>query len=705
MINKPVGTAVRIEIESERDAGFTVVDMFGNTVLVVDQAFSGVESGSWTTELEGSYFVLPFVTGDEPGDIRVSASLPLSLLRDTDDGRVLVLGQTVVAAADHPLDVDHFGIDLAQGQTIDITIDSAMIDSILTIDFPGARREQMASDNNKGGGLFGLGAKLTYRAPHGGRFLIVVGDAGGNRTGGYVLTVAEAPAGAASVSPPPAPMSDTAASPFGPMALHESARHDFSMRYPGGWSRVPEAQVADGVVSFDGERGASLTIVEEDLASYGIGPTTSDEYIDRALRLLTAGFPDLRQVSHERVATRQGLSADVLVANSQSDTVMSSHLVYLQDGRFGFIATYSAPQAVHDKLEPLIRHSFASFEDRSPAAVARADAILGAIQRRQAHTATRLLDGRVLLSGGMRDDLTVLSSAALYDPSIGVWTSTDGMAQERRDHTATLLADGTVLVVGGHGAGPEIHTLAERYDPSTGLWSPAGHMTVGRLRHTATLLPDRRVLVTGGGFDSAELYDVATGSWSPTGSMAQARDFHGAALLEDGRVLVSGGVDGDLTVLSSAELYDPATGIWTPTGSMVHARRWHASTRLDDGRALVPGGLGESTTLLTAEIYDPATGAWSLTRFPDEGRVRHTSTLLADGRVLVVGGQGNRGILASAELYDPATNSWSPTGGMLQARVRHTATLLADGRVLVVGGPTAARAELYDPTTGDWSAR
>lgn len=63
-----------------------------------------------------------------------------------------------------------------------------------------------------------------------------------------------------------------------------------------------------------------------------------------------------------------------------------------------------------------------------------------------------LLDGSVLVTGGASqvvDAFIPLASAELYDPSDGAWTATADMNEGRNDHTATLLLDGRVLVAGG----------------------------------------------------------------------------------------------------------------------------------------------------------------------------------------------------------------------------------------------------------------
>ena len=78
------------------------------------------------------------------------------------------------------------------------------------------------------------------------------------------------------------------------------------------------------------------------------------------------------------------------------------------------------------------------------------------ITGRNTHTATLLPDGKVLVAGGYNDNSGgMLASAEVYDPASGIWTFTnDSLANARYLHTATLLLDGTVLITGGNDKGP-----------------------------------------------------------------------------------------------------------------------------------------------------------------------------------------------------------------------------------------------------------
>jgi galactose oxidase-like protein/Kelch motif protein len=302
------------------------------------------------------------------------------------------------------------------------------------------------------------------------------------------------------------------------------------------------------------------------------------------------------------------------------------------------------------------------------------------ITPRDSHSAVRLANGKVLVAGGMRKPAAgiayrdrFLTSVEIYDPATGAWSAAGNLSLHRTGHTATLLADGTVLVVGGSTyefSGSyqwyRNHSSAEIYDPATGTWSTAGTMPSPHDGHESTLLANGTVLVFGGRGDRgpsrrAELFDPVTRIWAGTGNLTTGRYGPRAILLPNGKVLATGGSDG-FSGLDTAELYDPATGQWSPTGGMIARRFNHTATLLHSGRVLVVGGhadldFDDSDTVGvmewdTAEIYDPGTGQWSATGSMSASCYGHTATLLTDGRVLVAGGYSRAYWSSVAELYD-----------------------------------------------------
>ncbi|HEX9824306.1 MAG TPA: kelch repeat-containing protein, partial [Actinomycetota bacterium] len=108
---------------------------------------------------------------------------------------------------------------------------------------------------------------------------------------------------------------------------------------------------------------------------------------------------------------------------------------------------------------------------------------------RDAHTATLLGDGTVLIAGGFTGS-GALSAAELFDPATGTFTMLPPMTSGRYLHTATLLPNGTVLIAGGLPAiGAPASNTAELFDPASGTFTPLSTtMASGRFGHTATLL-------------------------------------------------------------------------------------------------------------------------------------------------------------------------------------------------------------------------
>ena len=339
---------------------------------------------------------------------------------------------------------------------------------------------------------------------------------------------------------------------------------------------------------------------------------------------------------------------------------------------------------------------------------------------RSGHTATLLMNGKVLVAGG--GDAT----AELFDPASTTFAPTGSMSTARYGATATLLANGKVLIAGGFGPGaselPRLQT-AELYDPLTGTFVPTGSMAFPRVLHAAALLQDGKVLITGGTIDhvgggtataNAELYDPSSGTFSTVGSMTSDRAQHTATLLANGLVLIAGGWNGHRADAADdppwdplfAELYDPASRSFSAADSMSTTRIGHSAIALADGKVIILGGIPNPQNLHQPvnpryeELYDPATNTFSPVGNLTLSQTGYSTTLLTNGKILLAGGEDQGNVVGVAELLDPASGQLIATGGLVTERKGHTATLLLDGRVLVTGGVdsngnTLASAEVY----------
>ncbi len=183
---------------------------------------------------------------------------------------------------------------------------------------------------------------------------------------------------------------------------------------------------------------------------------------------------------------------------------------------------------------------------------------------RDGAVAVLLQDGRVLVAGGWVDagdnSETETASAELYDPQSGTFTATGAMSARGAVPTAVLLPDGRVLVIGGRAlpTALEGRTTAELYDPTSGTFTSAGAMVTPRTRPEAIELRDGRILIAGGAIvpETPELYDPARATFTQAGTTTVLRADESATLLLDGRVLLAGGRGGSVRdYLSSAELF------------------------------------------------------------------------------------------------------------------------------------------------------
>ncbi|HXG71374.1 MAG TPA: kelch repeat-containing protein [Gemmatimonadaceae bacterium] len=190
-------------------------------------------------------------------------------------------------------------------------------------------------------------------------------------------------------------------------------------------------------------------------------------------------------------------------------------------------------------------------------------------------SATLLSDGKVLIAS--------LPRAEVYNPATGTFAATGSMLTNTgpsyiSGRTATLLISGKVLLTGGHHEDRGRFSQAELYDPSTGQFVNTMDMPYPRTIHTATLLASGKVLIAGGESEggsnntgcnifslaAADVYDASGTTRTAAAPMKVPREAQRATLLKDGRVLITGGftfrgglncTTFQVTILNSAELY------------------------------------------------------------------------------------------------------------------------------------------------------
>jgi hypothetical protein len=222
---------------------------------------------------------------------------------------------------------------------------------------------------------------------------------------------------------------------------------------------------------------------------------------------------------------------------------------------------------------------------------------------RASHAAVGLDETRLMVIGGARCSPVgrsedYLASTEVFDSATNRWSEGPALATPRAVHSATLLLDGRVLVVGGFvirphergGVEVEPTSRVEIYDPALRAWLAGPPTAEPQVIHTATRLRDGRVLVAGGlNSAQAEIFNPVENAWQLAAPMPARVTGPTAVLLSDGRVLVAGGhLDREMT--ARAFLYDPERDEWQEAPPMHHRRANHSAVSLPDGSVLVIGG-------------------------------------------------------------------------------------------------------------------
>jgi N-acetylneuraminic acid mutarotase len=230
---------------------------------------------------------------------------------------------------------------------------------------------------------------------------------------------------------------------------------------------------------------------------------------------------------------------------------------------------------------------------------------------RSGHTATVLNNGKILFAGGVGVSWSFLQSAELYNVQTNTFLRTGSMTTARESHTATLLKNGTVLITGGHKdrrVNITIYSSAELYEPDSEKFKSIGNMMVKRHKHDAAKLADGSVLINGGSderdsrgtYSSAELYDPVLSSFKPAGNMHINRYKHNGTsiLLPNGNILIAGGAN-------KAEIYKNASRKFNVVqGNMGTERLFSCATLLSNGDVLITGGYNENQEIsANAWIY------------------------------------------------------------------------------------------------------
>ena len=361
VLHATAGTVLRVEMEGLGDGWFHVSDPFGS-LLEVNDTFSGRESGEVELQFGGVYFLQAEMASGDSANFDLTSSVSLRPVNDPDDGRLVEVGETVVGSLDYFDDWDWYSIHLEEGETVEIRTESLLVDTIIYVDFPDSRINQVVSDDDSGGGLFGTNSELVYRAPTTGEHLIAVTEAAGDvYAGGYYLSVETARQGTETVYVPPSP--EVVESPVGSMVVLEDPSGRIRIEVPQEWTEL-ETVPSEGEVfsSLDPSGNAGLLVVMELVSDLGMGLLNLTEYADviESVVLIPSGATEIERKS---VQTSQGLPAirfEMLLFDERV-----TRLIYVTDDGIAFNVTYSFPAEWQDAMRPLVDYSFGTLTDTS----------------------------------------------------------------------------------------------------------------------------------------------------------------------------------------------------------------------------------------------------------------------------------------------------------------------------------------------------
>ena len=365
VINEPPDTELEIAVKGDNDIAFWVTNILGDVITVVDDHNTGEENTTFTTELEAPYFLTLFMDDEEADEFELNSSHGLIPYKDTDDDGNLNVGETFAGHIDYPRDLDYFNIELEEGETIAITVDSLLIDSLVSATYWDDQENELVTDDDGGGGFFGLNAELIYEAAYTGRHLIIVEDATGYGSGGYFLQVEEASDDDIPAKPDRAP--EPVDTPYGEMTPFELPPYPFTFLRPSDWELDTEESPVCRLVTacYVNEGGSLVAIAIEDLTSVGLGEMSRERYVDLVLSVIE-NAPGFELISREEVEVQPGLSGEILELSLQGGLLRARRFIYLHAGTLGINISYITNGSRFDELNPLIQYSFDSFELLEP---------------------------------------------------------------------------------------------------------------------------------------------------------------------------------------------------------------------------------------------------------------------------------------------------------------------------------------------------
>nr|WP_290665615.1 serine protease [Ardenticatena sp.] len=183
-------TSIEVVATSSNDLGMRIIDALASIITDTDNTLTGKEQVVFRPLDPIPHWVEVHQYDPFSANVHIESSQPIAPVFDPDDDTELTPGMTYTGAIDYPDDLDAFLLSLDAGQAVTIRVESVAIDAKVLVDESIPSSEAfLASDDDSGGGLFGLDAEVSFTAPKTGTYVVLVRDAIGYETGGYFIHV------------------------------------------------------------------------------------------------------------------------------------------------------------------------------------------------------------------------------------------------------------------------------------------------------------------------------------------------------------------------------------------------------------------------------------------------------------------------------------------------------------------------------------
>ncbi|HZN66151.1 MAG TPA: kelch repeat-containing protein [Tepidisphaeraceae bacterium] len=335
---------------------------------------------------------------------------------------------------------------------------------------------------------------------------------------------------------------------------------------------------------------------------------------------------------------------------------------------------------------------------------------------------TFVMNGRIVVAGGVKNGPAALRDVIEYDPPTDTWVALPPLPAPRQAGVAALVGD-RIVFTGGEtgGARPQPDTwvgvLHNRWETAASMPTSLGEVAGGVVRN--------KLYLVGEGSGTTLVHDLSTNSWSTAAARPHVGDHH-AAEVYNGKLYLFGGFNGGSS--GKVQIYNPSRNSWSLGNAMPFNAGSVSAVRIGQW-VYVAGGIvdfvqghGGTTTNQFAR-YHLLHNKWM--RLPAMPRgVNHAAAATDGRRVYVFGGRAGHGGVEdgfnTVQVYDTVSRSWrsSDVSGsgvvpLPQARGGTGRAVYLNGEFYVLGGETRTgggatddrvynRVDVYNPATNRW---